>query len=145
MEKLTFNTSINAPRNKVWEILWGEQTYPAWTAAFSEGSKIETDWQVGGRTLFLDSSNKGMVSTIAAKVPNEYMSFKHLGEIDNGVEDLSSDKVKSWAGSTENYTLTDANGKTTLLVEMDIDEEYKDYFLTAFPKALNKVKELAEV
>ena len=144
MEKLTFNTSINAPRNKVWEILWGDQTYPAWTAPFSEGSKIETDWQVGGRTLFLDGSNKGMISTIAAKVPDEYMSFKHLGTIDNGVEDLSSDKVKSWAGSLENYTLTDADGKTSLLVEVDIDQEYKDYMLTAFARALEKVKELSE-
>jgi uncharacterized protein YndB with AHSA1/START domain len=144
MEKLTFNTAINAPRHKVWEILWGDQTYPAWTAVFAEGSRIETDWQVGGRTLFLDGNNKGMVSTIAATVPNEFMSFKHLGDIDNGVEDLTSDKVKAWAGSLENYTLTDANGKTTLLVEMDTDEAYKDYFLTAFPKALDKVKELAE-
>lgn len=145
MEKLTFNTAIKAPRNKVWEILWGEQTYPAWTAVFAEGSKMETDWQVGGRTLFVNGENSGMVSTIAAKVPNEYMSFKHLGFIDNGVEDLSSDKVKAWAGSLESYTLKDADGQTALLVEVDIDEEYKDFFLTTFPKALSKVKELAEV
>ncbi|HEY9260862.1 SRPBCC domain-containing protein [Chitinophaga sp.] len=144
MEKLTFNTSINAPRNRVWEILWGEQTYPAWTAVFAEGSKMETDWQVGGRTLFVNGENNGMVSTIAAKVPNEYLSFKHLGYIENGVEDFSSDKVKAWAGSLENYTLKDADGQTAVLVEVDIDEEYKDYFLNAFPKALDKVKELAE-
>ncbi|MBO9728748.1 MAG: SRPBCC domain-containing protein [Chitinophaga sp.] len=144
MEKLTFNTIINAPRHKVWEILWGEHTYPAWTAPFAEGSKIVTDWQVGGRTLFLDSKNDGMVSTIAAKIPDEYMSFKHLGDIRDGVEDLTSDRVKAWAGTTENYTLSERDGKTALLVEMDADADFKSYFESAFPKALSVVKELAE-
>lgn len=144
MEKLTFKTSINAPRNKVWEVLWGNESYPAWTAVFAEGSKMETDWQVGGRTLFVDGSNDGMVSTIAAKVPNEYLSFKHLGYIKGGVEDLTSEKVKDWAGATENYTLTEAGGETSLLVEVETEEAYKDFFFTTFPKALDKVKELAE-
>lgn len=144
MVKLTFNTTINAPRHKVWEILWGEHTYPAWTAPFAEGSKIVTDWQVGGRTLFLDGKNEGMVSTIAAKVPDEYLSFEHLGDIKDGVEDLTSDRVKAWAGARENYTLTEANGQTALAVEMDSDESFSGYFESAFPTALAVVKELAE-
>jgi hypothetical protein len=44
----------------------------------------------------------------------------------------------------ENYTLTDENGKTRLAVDMDITDEYKDYFLKTWPVALEKVKELAE-
>jgi uncharacterized protein YndB with AHSA1/START domain len=144
MEKLTFKVSINAPRNKVWEILWGDTTYSAWTAPFAEGSKIESDWEVGGRTLFLDGKGSGMVSTIAKKVPNEYMSFKHLGEIQNGVEDLTSEKVKGWSGATENYTLTDADGGTVLAVDMDAEDEFKDYLNKTFPASLDKLKELAE-
>jgi len=144
MEKLTFKVSINAPRTKVWETLWGDTTYPAWTAPFAEGSRIESDWEVGGRTLFLDGKGSGMVSTIAKKVPNEYMSFKHLGEIQNGVEDLTSEKVKGWSGNTENYTLTDADGKTVLEVDMDAEDEFKDYLNKTFPASLDKLKELAE-
>ncbi|MEZ2440211.1 SRPBCC domain-containing protein [Chitinophaga sp. RCC_12] len=145
MEKTTFKATINAPREKVWEVLWGDNSYPQWTAPFAEGSKVETNWEKGSKVLFLDSkSNSGMVARIADKVPNEFMSFQHLGEVYNGVEDLTSDKVKAWAGAYENYTLTNVNGKTELLVEMDLADEFKDYFNKAWPLALDKVKELSE-
>jgi hypothetical protein len=85
-----------------------------------------------------------MVSMIASKKPNEYMSFKHLGFVMNGVEDTQSEKVKEWAGAMENYTLKQADGKTELIVDMDINDEYKDYFLKTWPLALGKVKEMAE-
>lgn len=85
-----------------------------------------------------------MVARIEEKVPNEYMSFQHLGEINNGVEDLTSDKVKAWAGAYENYTLTNVNGKTELVVDMDLNDDYKDYFVKTWPLALDKVKELSE-
>ena len=85
-----------------------------------------------------------MVSMIASKKPNEYMSFKHLGFVLNGVEDTQSEKVKEWAGAMENYTLKEVDGKTELTVDMDINDEYKDYFLKTWQLALEKVKELAE-
>ena len=72
------------------------------------------------------------------------MSFRHLGEIKDGVEDTTSEKVLGWAGATENYTLKEANGKTEVLVEMDINEEFAEMFKDIWPKALNILKELAE-
>lgn len=146
---MDFNININAPREKVWDVLFGEETYPIWTTAFSEGSKVETDWQKGSKALFLDAHNRGMVSKIAENVPNEFMSIEHLGMYANGVEDYESEEVKSWAGAKENYTLTDVNGKTLLHVFMEMDESEKnkqmiDMFAEMWPKALDKVKELAE-
>ena len=144
MEKHVFKTSINAPREKVWDILWNDSTYGQWTSAFAEGSRAETDWKEGSKVLFLGDNGDGMVSTIVVKKPNEFMSFKHLGTIKNGIEDFDSPQTKEWAGSLENYTLKTVDGKTELIVDMDIAEEYKDYFLSAWPKALEKVKQLAE-
>ncbi|HTM99408.1 MAG TPA: SRPBCC domain-containing protein [Pedobacter sp.] len=146
---MDFNIEINAPREKVWEVLFGEKTYPMWTTVFSEGSKAETDWQKGSKALFIDDSNRGMVSRIADNVPNEYMSIEHLGMYDNGVEDYESEHVKMWAGAKENYTLTDLGGKTNLHIFMEMDESEKnkqmiDMFAGMWPKALAKVKELAE-
>ena len=90
-----------------------------------------------------------MVSRIAENVPNEFMSIEHLGMYDNGVEDYESEQVKMWAGAKENYTLTDVDGKTHLDVYMQMDESEEnkkmiDMFADMWPKALAKVKELAE-
>jgi ligand-binding SRPBCC domain-containing protein len=144
MEKQVFNISINAPREKVWNILWSKDSYKAWTAPFAEGSHAETDWKKGSKVLFLDGKGSGMVSTVAENIPNEYMSFEHLGEIKNGVEDLDSPNVKQWAGAHENYTLKTVNGKTELKIDMDVTDEFKEMFRTIWPKALDKIKELSE-
>lgn len=144
MEKLNFNVTIDAPRERVWEVLWGDESYPDWTKAFSETSYAKTDWQEGSKVLFLDGSGSGMVSEVAKRRDNEYMSFRHLGEVRDGVEDTTSESVKQWAGSMENYTLKDHNGGTELLVEMDINAEHKDMFAKMWPNAIKRIKELSE-
>ena len=144
MEKQEFKVSINAPREKVWDVLWNDATYRAWTSAFSEGSHAVTDWKKGSKVLFLDGKGSGMISTIAENKPAEYMSFEHRGVIKDGVEDTTSDEVKKWAGAHENYTLKPVGDKTELTVEIDLEDQWKDYFVTTFPKALSKIKEIAE-
>ena len=144
MERKSFSISINASREKIWDVLWSDGSYRKWTSVFAEGSRAETDWKKGSKVLFLDGKGEGMVSKIVENIPNEYLSIEHLGEIKNGIEDTTSEKVKQWAGAMENYTLKEIKGKTELNVDMDIAEEYKDYFLTTWPKALEKIKELAE-
>lgn len=144
MKKHEFKTVIDAPREKVWDILWGKETYPAWTSAFAEGSNAETDWKKGSKVYFTDGSGQGMVAFIDEKIPNEYMSFRHVGQLVDGKEDMESEKVKEWAGSMENYTLKQVDGKTELTVDMDINDEWAQYFLETWPKALDKLKELSE-
>ena len=145
MQKIIFSTTINAPKEKVWEILWNLDAYRKWTTAFAEGSDAKTDnWKEGSKVLFVDQSGNGMVSMVAVNKTNEYMSFKHLGEIMDGVEDTTSEKVKVWNGSMENYTLQEDNGVSTLTVDLDIADEYKEMFENMWPTALKNVKELAE-
>jgi hypothetical protein len=144
MERLHFSAVIDAPKEKVWDLLWSKGNYEKWTAVFSSGSTAVTDWKEGSKILFLDGKGDGMVSKIAVKKPNEYMSFSHLGEIMNGVEDISSEKVKAWQGAEENYTLSEQGTSTKLDVEMDITPEHKDYFLNTWPKAMEAIKQMAE-
>ncbi len=144
MEKLYFSVDIMAPIQKVWDILWADETYRKWTAAFSEGSYAESDWNEGSKILFLSPGGDGMLARIAEKREPHYMGFEHLGMILGGVEDTTSDKVKPWAGARENYTLSENNGQTTVAVDIDITEEYKDMFTGMWPKALQSLKQLAE-
>ena len=145
MQKINFSASINAPKEKVWKTLWEDESYRNWTSVFAEGSHADTNnWKVGSKVLFLDGKGSGMVSMVAVNKPNEFMSFKHLGIVKDGIEDVTSEKVNEWAGAVESYALDGRNGKTELIIEMDITEEFKDYFMNTWPKALERVKELSE-
>ena len=144
MKKLSFTIQINAPREKVWKVLWDDASYRKWTAVFSEGSHAVTDWQEGSKVLFLSPSGEGMFSRIAKSVPNQLMSFEHLGMVKDGVEQPETEETKGWAGAMENYTLEEKDGGTALTVTMDMMEGHENYFNEHFPKALEIVKSLAE-
>lgn len=145
METFKYQIEIDASAEKIWDVLWNEKTYSQWTYYFSPDSNMVTDWKVGGKTYFTDSSKKnGMLSTIDKMEENKYIIFKHLGEMANGVEDTESEKVKVWSGSKEAYYLEEQNGKILLKASVDSDENYKDMFDNGFTKGLQIIKELSE-
>jgi hypothetical protein len=149
MQKISFSTDINAPRNKVWNTMFEDATYRVWTSAFNpNGSWYEGDWNQGSRIRFLgpgdDGTLGGMVSRIRENRPHEYMSIEHVGVIQDGREDTTSDAVKKWTPAFENYSFADKNGATELVVDMDVDEAHAQMLGDMWPKALRKLKELAE-
>ena len=144
MERHQFKTTINAPREKVWQTLWNDETYRQWTSAFAKGSRVETDWKTGSKVLFLDGKNRGMVSMIAENTPNEVMSFRHLGILKNGIENLEEGRRKGWSGAIENYTLRAVNGKTELIIDQDVTEEDGEHFISMWPAAWERLKALTE-
>lgn len=145
METLSYETVINAPQQKVWDILWTPETYSEWTQYFGPTSKMTSDWKVGGKTYFLNAEGEGMVSTIdSIDEPNQII-FKHLGMVDKeGNEDTQSKEVMEWSGCFEKYLLIDFGGKTKLHTEVQVEKEWRDHLNTGFIKGLEVVKNLAE-
>jgi hypothetical protein len=149
MKKLQFSIDIKAPKEEVWKVLWNDATYKKWTSAFMEGSYVVTDWNEGSSAKFLSPDGNGMFSIIDRKITNEFMSFKHLGIIKNGKEEPDSDESRRLSGAMENYKLQESGGITKLQAEVDVvdlgtGEDYVGIMNKAFPKALEKVKELSE-
>ena len=148
MKTLEFRKEINAPAQKVWDALWNEATYPQWTAYFNpdpdSGTVMQSDWKQGGRTLFLDTKGHGMVSTIKTLNEPYDVVFEHLGEVIDGKEDTTSEKVKSWAGSLEEYHLSENNGTTTLIASVQTAEEWAGMMDEGFNKGLEIVKKISE-
>jgi hypothetical protein len=144
MKKQNYSIKIKASKEKVWNTLWNDATYKMWTSVFSEGSYAVSDWNEGSKILFLSAEGGGMYSIIAKKTPNEFMSFKHLGVVKDGKEEPLDEESKKWSGSLENYKLQEIDGFTELSVQMDVTDEFLNYFDETFPKALEKIKELAE-
>ena len=144
MTRLTFSTTIQAPKDLVWRTLLEDETYREWTSAFQEGSYAVTDWKPGSKALFLAPGGSGMVSRVAEHRPNEFLSLEHLGVVKEGIEDTESEEVRQWAGARENYTLTENRGVVSLRIDMDTVEEYQKIFEEAWPKALATLKDLSE-
>lgn len=144
LTRLTYSTTINAPKDIVWRTMLEDETYRKWTSAFQEGSYAVTDWKQGSKALFLGPDRSGMVSRVAEHRPNEYLSLEHQGIVNDGVEDTSSAEARKWAGGRENYTLRENDGRSTLTVDMDTADDHKKYFEDVWPKALAALKDLAE-
>jgi len=144
MKTLKYSIKINAPKEKVWDVLWSKEMYPKWTSVFAKDSNAISDWKEGSSILFTDGKGNGMYSIIEKKVQNKQMTFNHIGVLKDGEELPFDDKTKSWTNSIEDYQLEEVKGITTLKVSMDTLDEYSDYFAETFPKALKKVKELSE-
>ena len=144
MKKQTFTITIKAPKEKVWNAMWTDENYRKWTAAFCEGSYIKYNQKQGERVHFLTPNGDGMYSELTTLVPNEKMHFTHIGNLKNFEEQPLDEEAKAWTGAKENYTLTEQNGSTIITVEMDIAEQYWDYFNETFGKGLATIKEIAE-
>ncbi|MDP4219868.1 MAG: SRPBCC domain-containing protein [Bacteroidota bacterium] len=142
--KLEFSTSINAPREKVWHILWDDSTYRRWSSAFQDGSYAVSDWNEGSKIQFLTPEGDGMFSVIERSNAPEFMSFKHLGTIKEGEEQLLDKESQRWEGAHENYLLKEHDDHTILSVSMDTISNYREYFQKTFPKALELIKSLSE-
>lgn len=144
MKRLQFTTTIEAPRERVWDVMLGPETYRIWTSAFAEGSYYEGSWDQGARILFLGPSGEGMVAEIAESRRPEFVSIRHRGMIKDGVEDTESEAVRSWTPAFENYTFSEKGSGTEVAVEIDTVPEYEEFMTEAWPKALAKLKELCE-
>ena len=144
MVNLKFETEIKAPREKVWQVLWNDDTYRKWTSAFTEGSHAVSDRNEGSKILFLDGKGSGMSSIIEKKIPGEYMSFRHIGVIMDNKEQPENEESKDWAGAVESYALKEKENSTILTVELETTEQFEDYMKQTFPKSLEIVKTLSE-
>lgn len=144
MKNLSFEIAIQAPRTVAWSTMLGESTYRQWTAAFCEGSHYRGSWDQGATIHFLSPTGDGMIAVIAKNEPLEFISIRHVGMIENGVEDTTSEKVRSWTPAYENYYFSDLADGCLVRVTLDTAPDYEQYMLDTYPKALAILKQLCE-
>ncbi|MCC6815333.1 MAG: SRPBCC domain-containing protein [Saprospiraceae bacterium] len=151
MKKIQFKKEINATAFNVYEIMLGlkdKSSYENWTAAFNPTSTYIGSWKKGSKIHFvgLDENGKkgGMVSEIMEHEAAKFISIRHYGILDGETEITTGEQVEKWAGAHENYSYLENNGITTVTVDIDILEDYLDYFNNTYPKALEKLKEISE-
>jgi len=151
MTKLQFKVSINAPIDKIFDCMLGlnsKSTYEQWTAMFNPTSTYEGSWDKGSKILFVGVDEKGekggMVSRIVEYIPNQFVSIQHYGLVNAGKEITEGPEVEKWANGFENYSFEESDGTTSLLIDLDTSEDFVDYMDDAYPKALDKLKQMCE-
>lgn len=152
MKKLKYSVNIKAPATKVYEQMLGiknKETYEQWTAPFNPTSTFQGSWDVGSKIQFIGVDEQGeqggMVSRIIENVPNQFVSIQHYGLLKGDQEITEGPEVEKWANGFENYTFENDNGSTIVTVDLDTTEDFVSYMDEAYPKALNRLKELCEV
>lgn len=150
MGTLQYKIDINASAEKVYRTMLELETYKQWTALFNPTSTYEGNWVKGSKMLFVgigeNGEKGGMVSEVVENIPNSFVSIRHNGLVKGNEEITTGEEVEKWAGGTERYLYEENDGVTTLTVELTglDDENFVAYFNEVYPKALAKLKELAE-
>lgn len=146
MEKQVIENSliIDAPKERVWDVLTKDELNRIWYAEFNEGTYAETDWKVGSKVIFTDSSKSGLIGTVTVNKLNEELVIEYIGEYINGKEDYDSENAEKLKGAKETYILSEKDGKTYLDITGDMDPDFCEMMSEAWERAMRKIKELAE-
>lgn len=144
IRKHIYEIEIDAPAEKVWNVLLNDDTYRQWTHVFCAGSYYKGELKPGGRVHFLSPDGSGMYSDVIFCTPHSNILFQHIGEVLDFVEQPIDEATEKWTGAFENYILKEQGNRTTLIAEIDLTPEHVDFFNENFPKGLQIVKRLSE-
>ena len=144
MKKMQKSIILNAPKEKVWEVLIEDKNIRKWYEAFSPGAYADTDWKEGSKAVFKDPSNNGLIAKVVANKPGEILSMEFTGELKNGIEIYDSPSVNAFKGGRETYRLSEKDGGTELSIEIDLDESWIESMSKMWDNALQKIKAMAE-
>jgi hypothetical protein len=96
----------------------------------------------GNEVQFISAENGyGVTSLVENLILNEFLLLRHSADTQDKGE---HERKKEWTGGTETYSLKEKDGITTLTAAFDVPAELEAYFAAAYPKALKRVKVLAE-
>ncbi len=142
MQKNKFSVEIKAPQERAWNTLWEDKTFRDWASIIDEGTYMVGEIKEGNEVQFISSVNGyGVTSLIERLVPNEFVLFRHMADTKESGEQK---REKEWTGGTESFSLTENDDVTTLTVDIDVPSGQEETFKVRYPKALERVKILAE-
>ena len=139
MTLLHYKIHIDAPADKVWEVLFTQNSERHWPSALNEGTYFEGNWKLGSTMKFLDRENNGMYNLVIKNIAGKELAMKHLGWILDGT--LSP---QDWEDSTLTYFLEPSEHGTILHAEVNSLDEFVDFFDSKYPQNFEKIKMLSE-
>jgi hypothetical protein len=142
MKEMQFSVEIHATKEKVWDTLWQDETFRQWANLIDPGTYMVGDLKEGNEIQFISSSSGyGVTSFVERLIEGEFLLLRHRADTQ---EDGKRGRENQWTGGKESYSLTEKGGITTLTVACDVPPELEKEFKVSYPKALERIKVLAE-
>lgn len=139
---MQFTIQIRATRQRVWNTLWQDETFRDWASIIDPRTYMIGELKEGNALQFISAENGyGVTSLVEKLVPGEFLLLRHSADTK---EQGTQERDKQWTGGAERYTLSEKDGTTTLTVMFDVPPELEEYFERNYPRALERVKILAE-
>ena len=138
---MQFEIEIHATKEKVWDALWQDETFREWAGIIDPGTHMIGEMKDGNEIQYISGNGYGVTSLVEKLVPNEFLLLRHQADTQDSGE---SEREKQWTGGKESYSLSEKDAVTTLTAAFDVPPELEEYFTINYPKALGRVKELAE-
>jgi len=133
---------INATKERVWDTLWQDETFRDWASIIDPGTYMVGDLKEGNEIQFISSeSGYGVTSLVEKLVAGEFLLLRHRADTQ---EEGKRERENEWTGGEESYSLAEKDSTTTLTVAFDVPPELEEYFTVNYPKALERVRVLAE-
>jgi len=142
MNEMQFTVEINAAKERVWDTLWQDETFRQWASIIDPETYMVGELKEGNEVQFISSdSGYGVTSLIEKLTPGEFLLLRHSADTQ---EDGKQERAQEWTGGAESYSLAEKDGTTTLTAAFDVPPEQEEYFRVNYPKALERIKVLAE-
>ena len=141
MKEMRFTIEIRAAKGKVWDTLWQDATLRQWAGIIDPGTYMVGELKKGSEVQYISGNGYGVTSLVEKIVPGEFLLLRHQADTQ---DEGKREREKEWTGGEESYALAEKDGATTLTVAFGVPPELEEYFKTAYPKALERIKELSE-
>lgn len=141
MKEMQFSIEIHATKEMVWDTLWQDETLREWAGIIDPGTYMVGDLKEGNELQYISGNGYGVTSLVEKLTPGEFLLLRHQADTQ---EEGKQEREKQWAGGKESYALVEKDGTTTLTAAFDVPPELEEYFKVNYPKALERVKVLAE-
>ena len=142
MKEMQFSIEIHATKERVWDTLWQDATFREWASIIDPETYMVGDLKEGHEIQFISSaSGYGVTSLVVKLVVGKFLLLRHRADTQ---EDGKREREKEWTGGEESYSLAEKEGTTSLTIAFDVPPELEEEFKVNYPKALERVKVLAE-
>ena len=142
MKELQFSIEIEATKEKVWATLWQDSTFREWAGLIDPGTYMVGEIKEGNELQFISAENGyGVTSLVETLIDGEFLLLRHQADTQ---EVGTKTREPEWTGSSESYELKEHDDHTTLIVTFEVPPQQEEYFTAAYPKALDRLKALAE-